>query len=296
MAEVLTQSEEGETDSTESYIDPESLDPKTLENFLKEGEVQNIRMIESGPQPVPKHADQVLIGDMFDHEDLVYEADLTLPEQGKKLLVVYKPDSGINQGTEKRKVPKLPRNSSPYSHKEVAAWLLAQNLGFTRIVSPVVLRTLEAGPGSLRPYIWGDPLGLLPPTTIDKAFQNQESLEDIAFYDYLLQTMDRRLENIILVQNETQIKAIDHSLTFFDEEFASRYTKKGLRLRVAYDNRTDPPRLKETPLPERLREKLEHLISTEIETKAQLSELLTEEEIDGLFQRARNMLEQKIFL
>lgn len=287
-----------ETKLEETYINPETLDIDTLELVLKEGEVLNIHPIEEHNQKVPPHADRVLLGDIIPHADQLFEAEIQIPGENKKLLVVYKPENGINKGTYAGGKPQLPKESSPYGNKESAAWIVAKNLNLTHIAEPVVIRSLNEGLGSVRPYIWGEPLEILPEEKIEAAFADSEIVEDFALYDYILQNLDRRLSNIILEESDglNRLKAIDHSLTFFTEEFASRYEKKGPRLLVAFDNSTDPPTLKKTPLPERLRTKIEESLGNEQEIRRDLSELLTEEEIDGIFNRAQKLFDKKIFL
>jgi len=301
MAESLqpTDEEQQETIVTpldESYVDPETLSPDDVEHFLNEGLVSNIRPIEEGTQKVPVHADRVLLGDM-EHKDQVLEADIILPE-GKKLLVVYKPESGIGKGPMKGKEITLPDGSSSYTAKEASAWLVAKALGLAHITAPTVMRSLDEGIGSVRPYIWGEPLETSSKEKRDEAFKSRSSLEDIALFDYLLQTLDRRFSNLLLVENPSgnQVKAIDHSLTFVSESFASRFHKKGPRLMIAYDNSQDPPKLRRTPLPERLVASLQNLISQEDQITQALSPLLKDQEIQDLFLRAKKALEQGTFL
>lgn len=282
----------------EPYVDPEILDIETLEVALKEGEINNVRPIENHHQKVSPHADRVLLGDLLPHAEQLFEAEITIPGQEKKLLVVYKPENGGNIGTDVGRLPSIPKESSPHDQKEVAAWIVAKTLGLGHITEPVVIRTLNEGPGSVRPYIWGEPLEILTEVEVDKALSNQEELEDFALYDYILQTLDRRMANMIWeeIDGQGKLKAIDHSLTFFDEEFASRYTIKGPRLQVAYDNSNDPPTLKQTPLPNRLLVKINEFISREPEIRHELASSLTSKEINGIFDRAQKTLKHKTFL
>lgn len=296
MGEVITQPPPGEfirPHIPEPYLDPELLDPDDVERILKEGEVQNIHPIEEIEQAVPEHADRVLVGDL-EHKDLAYSAEIVLPE-GKKLLVVYKPESGVGQGPMKGKEIELPKESSPYANKEAAAWIAAKTLGLGHLTAPVVLRSLDEGLGSLRPYIWGEPLEIISPEARKKAYSRRERLEEIALFDYLLQTIDRRLSNLLWTEDD-KLKAIDHSLTFFNESFAERWHKKGPRLMVAYDNAYEPPHLRKTPLPEKLVGHLQGFVDSEQGVRGKLAELLTEEEINDIFERAQKMLKEGIFL
>lgn len=282
------------------YIEPEQLSIQDEEVLLKEGLVSNIRPIENLTQPVPIHADQVFVGDIDKHADQIFEAEIVLPD-GKKLLAVFKPDSGTNKGTETGKNPvPLPENSSSNSHKEIAAWQVAQYLGLEHISMPAVLRSLDSGEGSLRPYIYGRPTDQLSADETDQAYSDHETVEDIALYDFLLQTMDRRDVNLIWekeIKGKRQMKAIDHSLTFFDEDFTKNFNRdRGPRLMIGYDNTKDPPILKKTPLPDRLVDKLQLFIENEDTIKKSLSDLLNSEEIEGVFVRVNKCLEVRTFL
>lgn len=295
--------DEGRIDILDVYVEPTSLDPKDEERLLKEGLVTNIRPIESLSQVVSSHADQVLVGDVDKHADILFEAEVVLPD-GKKLLSVWKPDSGANKGTDavqnpdKKAVP-IPENSSPNSHKEEAAWILAQYLGLAHITMPAVVRTINGEEGSMRPYIYGKPVDLLDMDQQDLAFSDDATNEDIAFYDYLLQTMDRRDANLVWekeVKNKRQLKVIDHSLTYLPEYFTQDYEMKGPRLMVAYDNTKNPPRLKKIPLPDRHIQGLQNVIDNKEEIEARFSALLNDEEISHVFARIAKANETKTFL
>lgn len=281
----------------ESYIDPEKLDVEKLESLLNEGEINNIRLIESHHQKVSPHADKVLIADVA-HADKMFEAEIQIPGEDKKILVVYKPENGKNNGTDTGEQIPLPKESSPYMNKEVAAWIVAKNLGLAQMVEPVVIRSLNEGPGSVRPYIWGEPVELVDEEKQNEIYNHHETIEDFALYDYILQTLDRKPGNMILedVDGQSKLKAIDHSLTFFDEDYSSRWHKKGPRLRIAYDTSSDPEILKKTPLPERHTAALDQFIKNSQNIRDDLSKLLSEKEINDVFNHIQKLSEQKIFL
>lgn len=294
--ELLSQEESNES-FEDTYVNPENIETERLEAILKEGQVSNIRTIEEHNQKVPPHADRTLLGDIVPHADQIFEAEIPIPEENnKKLLVVYKPESGINKGTDQGKIVPIPEKGSLHENKEIAAWVMAKYLGLQHLVMPVVKRELQEGEGSLRPYIWGEPLEILPEDVQYQAFENHETLEDIALYDYLLQTIDRRDANLIWDKDNKKLKAIDHSLTFFSENYADRWEKKGPRLQIAFDNSVDPPKLKYTPIPNRLMLKIHNFIENKDQICQNLSELLTEEEISDIFIQAQKVQGQKIFL
>jgi hypothetical protein len=285
----------------ERYFDPESLTPEVLELFLREGEIRNIHPIEDFIQPVSPHADRALLGHMSAHKDMVLEAELILPDQEKPLLVVYKPDSGIDKGSFRQdRVMWLPSSSSSYSKKDEAAWRVISELDLSYLAVPTVYREdLPEGPGSVRSYIWGKPGDLLSLEAQDAIFGNQELMENVAFIDYILQTMDRRDANMIWTKApQNALKLIDHSLTFFDEYFAQQFTVKGPRLMVAYDNQQEPMTLRRRLLPERLRSRLNIFLQRQDFVVNQLVEngLLTDEEINDLFRRSRKIQTEGTFL
>lgn len=306
----------------EQYADPESIPEALLERFLTEGTVRKARPIENFAQEVGRHADQVLVAEMYDevglvvstHQDQVWEAEIILPDVEKPLLVVYKPDSGMNKGTMKQAMENLPEDSSPASHKEVAAYLVSRELAkgektnpeenklsIKDLVMPVVVREdLEYGKGSVRPYIWGQPLDRISNEEQDLLWKDRELLELIAGYDGVINMIDRRDANLIrLTRSENQsLKLIDHSLTFFDPVFSRLFINslKGPRLSVAYHNDQNPPALKESPLSSEWQNRLFYLVEHQEVLRANLKNLLTEKEIDGIVINAQKMLEYGIYM
>lgn len=297
--EPTIREENHEDEVPAQYIEPEQLSIKDEEVLLKEGLVSNIRPIELLAQPVSAHADQVFVGDIDKHADQIFEAEIVLPD-GKKLLAVYKPDSGTAKGTETKGKPvPVPENSSPNSHKEAAAWIVARNLGMERISTPAIVRSIDGEKGSIRPYIYGKPLDLLTEDEFDQSYSDESSIEDIDLYDYLIQIIDRRDNNLVWekpVNGQRQVKVIDHTLTFINEQFARRFEPKGPRLRVAFDNSKTPPKLKNKPLPQRLLEQLNNFDQNRAAIQNELSNLLNQDEIDELFRLTGKALEAKTFL
>lgn len=284
------------------YIDPTELNNPDEEILLKEGLIANIRPIENLGQAVSPHADEVFVGDIGKHADQIFEAEITLPS-GKKLLVVWKPDSGANKGSDaianpnKKPVP-LPEDTSPHSHKEAGAWIVAQYLSFEHISTPAVVREINGEKGCLRPYIYGKPVDILSDEQQDQSFSDTDTVQDIALYDFLLQTVDRRDANLIWekeVNAKRQLKVIDHPLTFLPDYYTrDDFYLKGPRLAVAFNK--DTGRVKQTPLPSRHIEILENFTAKQDEIKAKLALLLNEKEIEGLFNRVKKVLSSRIFL
>lgn len=294
MSEKISPQEE----EIQEFINPETLNNKELEKILERAPVEHLRLIEEFDPTVAPHRDQVLVGSIG-HKDQVFEGEISLAP-GKKMLVVYKPDSGMNQGslTEKNDIT-VPENSSLSSHKEQASWIIAQKLGLDHVSVPTVIRELDQGKGSIRPYIKGQTIASLAEDEIDKVYMQKEDMEDFALYDFVLGYPNRlKQQNMICRKNGEvyDIKSIDHSLTMFSDDFIAQFAINGPRLLIAYNQTSDPPRLKNAPLPERLLEQLETFISGEEETRKSLKDILNSDEITSVLQRAHRALEQKIFL
>jgi len=280
----------------EGYLDPETLSDDEIERVLKEGQIANLHLIEELGQPVSPHRDQVFTGELGEkHRDVVYEAEVTSPE-GKKILVVYKPDKGVGLGSLKDEELNLPPDSSSHSNKEGAAWIVAKALGLTHLTMPTIKRDdLPEGAGSIRPYIWGKSLALLPRERTALALQDRKRFQEIAFFDYVVMDLDRRNENLIYSDSD-KLLLIDNSLTFFDDSFANNFHVKGPRVSVAFDHTTNPPQLKNEPLPQELVQSLQGLLEHEDNITQELSSLLSPKEISDLFKRARRALETGTFL
>jgi hypothetical protein len=280
----------------EKYFDPELLESSILERFLVEGEVRNVKPIEELTQIVTPHKDRVLTAELIKpHKDQVLQAELVLPTVDKPLLTVYKPDNGENQGSLKTEKEPIPSGSSSPSNKDVASWLFGQALGIDHLLTPIVKRELHEGIGSLRTYLWGEPVELLSEQDEEYFFSDELTMEEIALYDYDLQVMDRRPANMLLTLDRRR-KLIDNNYSFLPEVFTRNYTIKGPRLVVAYDNRYDPPRLRQRPIRPELRERSAALITNQDQLAHKLASYLTEQEINDTLLRVRKTIERGIYL
>jgi len=273
-----------------SYINPEELIPEDLEKILREGKIINIRPIEALGRLVPPHADQVLVANSqpVPHEDEVLEGEISYGD--KTLLVVYKPESGIGKGgMQKEFIP--PKGSSPYYKKEIASWIVAKNMGLGYVFTPIIERDIGEGAGSLRPYIWGEILF----DTSEESMPPKKEFQDLAFLDFLITAVDRRSENVVVTQNG-RVKGIDNSLTFFGEGFFSNEPPRTSRLKIIFDDSTGRPIFNKVPLPENLLQNLRIFLNQETAIREELSQYLSEDEINGVFRRVHKLLDQEIFL
>ena len=278
------------------YLDIEVIDKEDLLAILERGQVINVRPIEEDFEVMP-HKDEVYVGDMAKHKDVTLELELSLPGKGS-LLVVYKPLSGENKGGQVGKPIDLPGNSSLSCNKEVGNFLVDNALGWGLIVPTVIREDLPEGKGSLRPFIHGQTLDLASKEQKQSIYAG-EQYQKLAVFDYLLTNIDGKPENVILSE-KGKISAIDRSLTFFATGWARTWHMKGARLKTGYDSTADPPKLKEKPLPKNILSDVKklhtHLIDEESELHRNLSTVLSKNEITALSNRAKTMVEQKIFL
>lgn len=282
------------------YLDPESLTVEQMQLFLEKGELRNVHKIEELGIPISLHNDAVFTGELTKHQDEILEGELFLPDMDKPLLVVYKPESGINQGTlEDTNKFSPPDESSSYSQKEEAAWILGVQLGFQYLFLPVSQRDYGDGHGSVRPFFWGMPVNQLPDDQADQFYEmNVQALEETAVIDYIFQMLDRRDTNILYrTEDGSQaVKLIDHSKAFFDESFALQFEVNGPRLLVAYDRTKPYYELARKPIPEAIKTRLVDFLSKEQDIQTKLSLVLNEREIDGVFLRTKKLVETGIFL
>jgi len=277
------------------YLDIETINTEDMLAILEKGQVVNVRPIEEDFKVMP-HKDKVNLGNIVPHKDRTLEVELSLPGKGS-LLVVYKPLSGENKG-QLGKPFDPPENSSPSCNKEVGNFLVDTALGWELIVPTIIREDLPEGKGSLRPFIHGKTLDLASKEQKQSIYAG-EQYQKLAVFDYLLSNIDGQSKNVIL-SNLGGIYAIDRSLTLFSDYSASEWPMKGARLKIGYDNTADPPQLKEKPLPKNILSDVEELhtqlIDEESELHRNLSTVLSKNEITALSNRAKTMVEQKIFL
>src|SRR3990167_5987484 len=97
MNEQLSNATELKEGIETDYLNPEDLDLPTLETILKEAKIDHLRPIEEIDAKVLPHRDRVLVGNAG-HRDRVFGGEIELPTTHKKLLVFYKPESGVGKG------------------------------------------------------------------------------------------------------------------------------------------------------------------------------------------------------
>lgn len=102
MSEQISNNLESQEIIEDDYINPEDLDLMSLEMILKEAKIDHLRPIDEIDAKVLPHRDRVLVGDAG-HRDQVFGGEIELPTTHKRMLVVYKPESGAGQGNLEKK-------------------------------------------------------------------------------------------------------------------------------------------------------------------------------------------------
>jgi len=170
------------------------------------------------------------------------------PGEGESFLAVYKPQQG------EQPLWDFPENT--LAHRETAAFLVSQALGW-ELVPPTVYRTDGPfGPGSLQLYIDHDPNRHY--FNFDDA--QVQNLCPVALFDLLVNNADRKGGHVILGK-DGHLWLIDHGLCFNAEEklrtviwdFAGEPIPVDLRADLkAFRRKLSPPSEVLAPLQEHL--------------------------------------------
>lgn len=188
---------------------------------------------------------------------------------GRALGGVYKPTRG------ERPLWDFPRAS--LAHREVAAYLVSQALGWELVPPTVYRRDGPAGPGSLQLFVQHEP----EYHYFNFSVEDRERLRPTALFDYLINNADRKGSHL-LVDEDKHIWLIDHGVCFHVDD----------KLRtVIWD-------FAGQKIPNSLTASLKHFqqcLEQEKQLIADLQAHLTEAEIKMLGARANWLAEQKTF-
>jgi len=186
--------------------------------------------------------------------------------QGKQTLQgVYKPTQG------ERPLWDFPRAS--LAHREVAAYLVSNALGWEFVPPTVYREDGPAGPGSLQLYVSHDPeynYFSFNPTDLQR-------LRRVALFDLVINNADRKGSHV-LVDEHNQIWLIDHGVSFHRDD----------KLRTVIWNFAGEP------IPEELCLDLKRFndqLNPETEFHQNLEEHLNSEEITALVHRTQDLIE-----
>lgn len=182
---------------------------------------------------------------------------------------VYKPSQG------ERPLWDFPRES--LAHREVAAFLVSEEIGWEFVPSTVYRQDGPAGPGSLQLFIAHNP----EYNYFNFKLADLHRLRPVAIFDILINNADRKGSHVLLDEND-HIWLIDHGISFHHEN----------KLRtVIWDFAGES-------IPEELCQDLgrfESQCKSGSKFLRQLEEHLSPQEISALISRTRKLLESKQF-
>jgi hypothetical protein len=126
--------------------------------------------------------------------------------QGEQILQgVYKPTQG------ERPLWDFPRAS--LAHREVAAYLVSDALGWEFVPPTAYRKDGPAGPGSLQLYVDHDP----EYNYFSFSLTDLQRLRPVALFDLLINNADRKGSHVLIDKND-HIWLIDHGISFHQED------------------------------------------------------------------------------
>ncbi len=182
---------------------------------------------------------------------------------------VYKPTRG------ERPLWDFPR--ATLAHREVAAYLVSEALGWSFVPPTIFREDGPIGPGSLQLHIEHDP----EYHYFSFSKSDLQRLRPVVAFDYLINNADRKGSHVLLDQ-EDHLWLIDHGISFHQEQ----------KLRtVIWDFAGEP-------LPDQICSDLvnfEHQLQSTTYFRDQLEKYLVPQEINALLKRTQFLATTKIF-
>jgi uncharacterized repeat protein (TIGR03843 family) len=166
-------------------------------------------MGQAEPSSLPKTLKTLSLGKISLEGEFIWGSNYTfladIEHEEHTLQGVYKPSRG------ERPLWDFPRAS--LAHREVAAYLVSQALGWRLVPPTVYRRKAPAGPGSLQLFVSHDPeyhyFNFSP--------ADRERLRPTVLFDYLINNADRKASHV-LVDDTQHIWLIDHGVCFHEED------------------------------------------------------------------------------
>jgi len=191
---------------------------------------------------------------------------VNVKHNGQELQAVYKPSKG------EQPLWDFPDNT--LAHREVAAYLVSQALGWDFVPFTILREDGPYGPGSIQQYIEYDPNYHY----FNFSDEDKARLEPVMLFDLLCNNADRKGSHVIIEEETNKLWLIDHGLCFHKEE----------KLRtVIWDYAGQP-------IPDNLLKDLSHLPSAQsLLTDLQLH--LSPREISALLTRAKILVSSGVF-
>lgn len=158
---------------------------------------------EQYPLNILEHGEITITGEFLWGSNYTFAAQVNYGDQD--LQCVYKPTRG------ERPLWDFPR--ATLAHREVAAYLVSEALGWGFVPPTVFRRDGPIGPGSLQLHIDHDP------EYNYFSFNNADlqRLRPVAIFDYLINNADRKGSHVIFDQ-QGQLWLIDHGISFHQEQ------------------------------------------------------------------------------
>ena len=125
---------------------------------------------------------------------------------GKELQAVYKPSKGEQ--------PLWDFPDTTLAHREVAAYLVSEALGWDFVPYTALREDGPYGPGSIQQYIEYDPNYHY----FNFSDEDKARLEPVMLFDLLCNNADRKGSHVIFEEETHKMWLIDHGLCFHEED------------------------------------------------------------------------------
>lgn len=158
---------------------------------------------EQYPLNILEHGEITITGEFLWGSNYTFASQVSYGDQD--LQCVYKPTRG------ERPLWDFPR--ATLAHREVAAYLVSETLGWGFVPPTVFRRDGPIGPGSLQLHIDHDP----EYNYFSFSHADLQRLRPVAIFDYLINNADRKGSHVIFDQ-QGQLWLIDHGISFHQEQ------------------------------------------------------------------------------
>ena len=126
---------------------------------------------------------------------------VNIQHDGEELQAVYKPSRGEQ--------PLWDFPDQTLAHREVAAYLVSEALGWGFVPFTALREDGPYGPGSIQQFIEYDP---------NYHYEDKARLRPVMLFDLLCNNADRKGSHVIIESETNKLWLIDHGLCFHEEE------------------------------------------------------------------------------
>jgi uncharacterized repeat protein (TIGR03843 family) len=158
---------------------------------------------EQYPLNILSKGEITITGEFMWGSNYTFAAQVTYQDQ--VLACVYKPTRG------ERPLWDFPR--ATLAHREVAAFLVSEALGWGFVPATIFRKDGPIGPGSLQLHVDHDP----EYNYFSFSLADKERLRPVAVFDYLINNADRKGSHI-LIDQQGKLWLIDHGISFHQEQ------------------------------------------------------------------------------